>query len=103
MCRFVCGAGIPDPQTKRHIIFFRADDPPLPDIVSKEDISRFVIAYFYPPVTGRQQLGILYDFNDGARLLLPAGNWRGEISDDETGNILFADDVGQGGGISTKK
>lgn len=33
--------------------------------------------------------GILYDFNDGARLLLPAGDWRVEISDDETGNILL--------------
>lgn len=62
-------------------------------------------AFISPPEIPTQQgpMGILYDFNDGARLLLPAGNWRVEISDDETGNILFADDVGQGWVISTKK
>ena len=32
--------------------------------------------------------GILYDFNDGARLFLPKGNWHILIEDKDTGNIL---------------
>ena len=34
--------------------------------------------------------GIRYDFNDGARVLLPHGAWHVELEDDESGNILFA-------------
>ncbi|ELQ6022011.1 autotransporter strand-loop-strand O-heptosyltransferase [Cronobacter turicensis] len=62
-------------------------------------------AFILPPEIPTQQgpEGILYDFNDGARLLLPAGDWRVEISDDETGNILFASDIAEGWVISTKK
>ncbi|EOI3547747.1 autotransporter strand-loop-strand O-heptosyltransferase [Cronobacter dublinensis] len=62
-------------------------------------------AFILPPEKPTQQgpEGILYDFNDGARLLLPAGDWRVEISDNETGNILFASDIAQGWVISTKK
>ncbi|EKY3117947.1 autotransporter strand-loop-strand O-heptosyltransferase [Cronobacter turicensis] len=62
-------------------------------------------AFILPPEIPTQQgpEGILYDFNDGARLLLPAGDWRVEISDDETGNILFAGDIAEGWVISTKK
>ncbi|EOC1068847.1 autotransporter strand-loop-strand O-heptosyltransferase [Cronobacter malonaticus] len=62
-------------------------------------------AFISPPEIPTQQgpEGILYDFNDGARLLLPAGDWRVEISDDETGNILFASDIAEGWVISTKK
>ncbi|EKK4079609.1 autotransporter strand-loop-strand O-heptosyltransferase [Cronobacter dublinensis] len=62
-------------------------------------------AFILPPEKPTQQgpEGIFYDFNDGARLLLPAGDWRVEISDDETGNILFASDIAQGWVISTKK
>ena len=33
-------------------------------------------------------MGILYDFNDGARLYLPSGNWHILIEDKDTGNIL---------------
>ncbi|EKM0373869.1 autotransporter strand-loop-strand O-heptosyltransferase [Cronobacter turicensis] len=62
-------------------------------------------AFILPPEIPTQQgpEGILYDYNDGARLLLPAGDWRVEISDDETGNILFASDIAEGWVISTKK
>ncbi|ELY4721182.1 autotransporter strand-loop-strand O-heptosyltransferase [Cronobacter sp. 153480017-3] len=62
-------------------------------------------AFILPPEIPTQQgpEGIFYDFNDGARLLLPAGDWRVEISDDETGNILFASDIAEGWVISTKK
>ncbi|ELY2497814.1 autotransporter strand-loop-strand O-heptosyltransferase [Cronobacter muytjensii] len=62
-------------------------------------------AFILPPEKPTQQgpEGILYDFNDGARLLLPAGDWRVEISDNETGNILFASDIAEGWVISTKK
>lgn len=62
-------------------------------------------AFILPPALPTQQgpEGILFDFNDGARLLLPQGNWRVEISDDETGNVLFANDIIQGWVISTKK
>ncbi|WP_105604834.1 autotransporter strand-loop-strand O-heptosyltransferase [Cronobacter sakazakii] len=62
-------------------------------------------AFILPPEIPTQQgpEGILYDFNDGARLLLPAGDWRVEISDNETGNILFASDIAEGWVISTKK
>ena len=54
-----------------------------------------------PPQEG--PFGIRYDFNGGARLLLPQGDWHAEIFDDESGNIIFSCDS-QGGWItSTKK
>lgn len=53
--------------------------------------------------TQKGPLDILFDFNYGARVLLPAGAWHVEISDDDTGNILFSDDVSQGWVTSTKK
>lgn len=47
--------------------------------------------------------GIRYDFNDGARVLLPHGAWHVELVDDESGNILFSCDTDEGWVISTKK
>ena len=47
--------------------------------------------------------GIRYDFNDGARVLLPQGQWHVQIEDDESGNILFACDADGGWVVSTKK
>jgi hypothetical protein len=47
--------------------------------------------------------GIRYDFNDGARVLLPNGAWHVQIIDDESGNILFACDADGGWVVSTKK
>ena len=48
-------------------------------------------------------LGIRYDFNDGARLLLPKGAWHVNLIDADSGNILFASDVEGGWVQSTKK
>jgi autotransporter strand-loop-strand O-heptosyltransferase len=47
--------------------------------------------------------GIHYDFNDGARILLPNGAWHVRIVDDESGNILFACDADGGWVVSMKK
>ena len=33
--------------------------------------------------------GIRYDFNDGARIKLPPGNWLVNLIDDASGNVLF--------------
>lgn len=46
---------------------------------------------------------IRFDFNHGARVLLPEGDWHVEISDEDTDNILFTGDVTQGWVTSTKK
>jgi colanic acid biosynthesis glycosyl transferase WcaI len=45
-----------------------------------------------PPAASPTQLGnhgIRYDFNMGARILVPSGNWRVQLRDLDTGNILF--------------
>lgn len=47
--------------------------------------------------------GIRYDFNDGARVLLPKGTWHVQLEDEESGNILFACDADEGWVVSTKK
>lgn len=48
-------------------------------------------------------LGIRYDFNDGARVLLPKGKWHVQIEDAESDNIIFACDSGAGWVLSAKK
>ena len=52
--------------------------------------------------TQKGPAGILYDFNDGARLFLPPGQWHAQIIDVDTGNILFSCDS-EGGWISSTK
>ena len=47
--------------------------------------------------------GIRYDFNLGARVLVPEGNWRVELRDLDTGNILFQSDKGGVFVASTKR
>ena len=47
--------------------------------------------------------GILFDFNDGARILLPEGRWRVQLLDSESGNLLFTCETGAGLILSTKK
>ncbi|EBO5292747.1 autotransporter strand-loop-strand O-heptosyltransferase, partial [Salmonella enterica subsp. enterica serovar Waral] len=47
--------------------------------------------------------GIRFDFNDGARVQLPDGEWHVRLLDDESGNILFSCDSGAGWVTSTKK
>ena len=48
-------------------------------------------------------MGIRYDFNDGARVLLPKGKWHVQIEDAESDNIIFACDADEGWILSTKK
>jgi len=47
--------------------------------------------------------GIYYDFNDGARVRLPAGNWRVNLIDDASGNLLFTCQSSEGWVLSNKK
>ncbi|MCR5504968.1 MAG: autotransporter strand-loop-strand O-heptosyltransferase [Elusimicrobiaceae bacterium] len=54
-----------------------------------------------PTQTG--PMGIRYDFNDGARVLLPKGKWHVQIEDAESDNIIFACDADEGWILSTKK
>ncbi|EFL9567052.1 autotransporter strand-loop-strand O-heptosyltransferase, partial [Escherichia coli] len=46
---------------------------------------------------------ILYDFNDGARVLLPEGKWHVRLLDADSGNILFCCDISNGWVTSSKK
>ena len=61
----------------------------------------FVLPPERPAIKG--PAGILYDFNDGARVLLPEGRWRVILLDDDSGNILFSCETGAGWVISAKK
>jgi autotransporter strand-loop-strand O-heptosyltransferase len=58
-----------------------------------------------PPEKPTQQgpQGLLYDFNDGCRLFLPAGSWHVQLTDVDTGNILFDTDSDGGYVMSSKK
>ncbi|MDF7661991.1 autotransporter strand-loop-strand O-heptosyltransferase [Erwiniaceae bacterium L1_54_6] len=61
----------------------------------------FVLPPERPSIKG--PAGIFYDFNDGARLLLPAGRWRVALLDDDSGNVLFSCESGAGWVTSAKK
>ncbi|EFC6776100.1 autotransporter strand-loop-strand O-heptosyltransferase, partial [Escherichia coli] len=62
-------------------------------------------SFIYPPEIPTQSgpKHICYDFNDGARVLLPDGKWHVRLIDDDSGNILFQCDSGKGWVTSTKK
>lgn len=64
-------------------------------------VSSFLVPPERPAYKGPE--GILYDFNDGARVLLPEGQWHVKLLDDDSGNILFQCDSGAGWVTSTKK
>jgi autotransporter strand-loop-strand O-heptosyltransferase len=53
--------------------------------------------------TQEAAMGVRYDFNDGARIWLPKGQWRAQIEDAESGNVLFSCDAEGGWVVSTKK
>ena len=62
--------------------------------------------FFVPPPeqpTQKGPKGIRFDFNDGARVLLPKGQWHVQIEDDDSGNVLFVCDVDEGWVTSAKK
>ena len=63
------------------------------------------VAFISPPDLPTQSgpLGIRYDFNDGARVWLPTGQWHVEIRDADSDNILFACDADDGWVTSAKK
>lgn len=61
----------------------------------------FVLPPDRPSIKG--PAGIFYDFNDGARILLPAGRWRVALLDDDSGNVLFSCESGAGWVTSAKK
>lgn len=54
-----------------------------------------------PTQTGAH--GILYDFNDGCRVVLPDGQWHVRLRDLDTGNILYETDIGAGRINSSKR
>lgn len=61
----------------------------------------FVLPPDRPSIKG--PAGIFYDFNDGVRILLPAGRWRVAILDNDSDNILFHCESGAGWVTSAKK
>lgn len=55
--------------------------------------------FFIPPPDIPTQAGpenIFYDFNDGARVLLPEGKWHVRLLDADSDNILFCCDADNG-------
>jgi autotransporter strand-loop-strand O-heptosyltransferase len=77
-------------------------DIPKDEETAKKPVDPFVISVPNIP-TQEGPMGIRYDFNDGARILLPKGKWHVEIIDDESDNIIFACDADEGWVLSTKK
>ncbi|MBK3780194.1 autotransporter strand-loop-strand O-heptosyltransferase [Paraburkholderia aspalathi] len=72
----------------------------------KTDVGCFRPAPEMP--TQKGPLGIRYDFNRGARIVVPAGNWRVSIRDADANLTLFATDIkvesgATGGAKSAKK
>lgn len=69
---------------------------------AKQNIDPF---HFQPPMLPTQEgpMGIKYDFNDGARIMFPPGQWHARIIDEESGNILFACDPDAGGWVVSSK
>jgi autotransporter strand-loop-strand O-heptosyltransferase len=61
----------------------------------------------YPPAaatpTQEAPLGIRFDFNLGARIVVPEGNWRVQLRDLDTGNILFETNTKGGTFINSAK
>lgn len=61
----------------------------------------FIDAPLVPTQLGPR--GIRYDFNDGARVLLPKGHWYVQLEDAEYDNILYGANIDEGWVISSKK
>ncbi len=68
---------------------------------SGTNTSPFILPPERPVLKG--PAGIRWDFNDGARVLLPAGRWRVALLDDDSGNVLFRCETGAGWVTSGKK
>ncbi len=63
------------------------------------------MSFLSPPEvpTIKADNGVYYDFNNGARILFPKGEWHVNIIDEDSGNILFSCDTQAGWVTSTKK
>lgn len=61
----------------------------------------FLAAPDIPTIEGPR--GIRYDFNDGARVLLPKGHWYVQLEDADADNILFGANVDENWVLSAKK
>lgn len=69
-------------------------------------MSKLINTYFITPPKKPTQSGpegIRYDFNDGARVLLPEGKWHVRLMDADSGNVLFSCDADNGWVRSCKK
>lgn len=75
-------------------------------IFEGENMSTLKNTFFIPQPETPTQAGpenIFYDFNDGARVLLPEGKWHVRLLDADSENILFYCDTDKGWVTSTKK
>ncbi len=75
--------------------------PPQPPAVSAEGVAAIIAAL--PTQCGPR--GILFDFNDGCRVVLPEAEhpWRVRLSDLDTGNVIFETEMKAGRVNSTKR
>jgi autotransporter strand-loop-strand O-heptosyltransferase len=75
-----------------------------PDSAGAADPNKPKLAYPPPAPQPTQEgpRGIRYDFNLGARVMLPDGNWHIQLRDLDTGNILFETDS-KGSFVSSTK
>ena len=72
------------------------------NISAGKPVNPFIVPV--PPIpTQEGPMGIRYDFNDGARILLPKGKWHVQIEDAESDNIIFVCDADEGWVLSSKK
>lgn len=70
---------------------------------NSKDISNPYFANVPAVPTQEGPRGIRYDFNDGARVLLPKGHWYVQLEDADADNILFGANTDGNWVLSTKK
>ncbi len=71
--------------------------------MTNKDISNPYFVSVPPVPTQKGPRGILYDFNDGARVLLPKGHWYVQLEDADADNILFGANTDGNWVLSKKK
>lgn len=71
------------------------------DVSSAGLASPFILAPDTPVIEGTQ--GIRYDFNDGARVVLPKGVWRVSLIDDDSDLVLFNSTITGPGKVESAK
>lgn len=78
----------------------RTQSPPAPAVPPRHDYTPF---YNKPPTCQTGIEGLSYDFNNGARIQVPAGNWRVKIIDREEHMMLYETQVSDALITSNKK